>query len=284
MVDQIKVAGVQTNPKILKKKENLVQAIEMIRDAVENKAKLIIFPECALTGYCYSSIEEANISAEPINGASIQRIGVLSKELDVYVVMGFLETDGSTIFNSLAFTGPDGLIGRYRKIHLPFLGVDRFLSPGNEPFKVYDTKVGKIGMNICYDSSFPESSRVLALKGAELIVLSTNWPKGVEYYPRYVVHTRAIENRVNYAAINRTGVERGIRFCGLSKIVDSTGKTLAETGKSKEEIIYAWVDLAKARNKKSIKIPGEWETDRIMDRRPEFYTKISDPKTPAEPR
>jgi predicted amidohydrolase len=237
-----------------------------------------------LTGYCYSSLEEASTSAEPINGASIQRISVLCKELGAYVVIGFLEVDGRTIFNSLAFTGPDGLIGRYRKIHLPYLGVDRFLSPGDEPFKVYDTEVGKIGMNICYDSSFPESSRVLALKGAELIVLSTNWPKGVEYYPKYVVHTRAIENRVNYAAINRTGVERGMKFCGLSKIVDSSGKTLAEATRSKEETIYAWVDLEKARNKKSIKIPGEWETDRIMDRRPEFYTKICDPKTLAESR
>lgn len=284
MVDKIKIAGIQMNPKILKKKNNLVRAIDMIQDAVENEAKLIVFPECALTGYCYSNLEEANISAEPIDGESIQRISVLCKELGAYVVIGFLETDGRTIFNSLAFTGPDGLIGRYRKIHLPYLGVDRFLSPGDEPFKVYDTEVGKIGMNICYDSSFPESSRVLALKGAELIVLSTNWPRGIEYYPKYVVHTRAIENRVNYAAINRTGVERGMKFCGLSKIVDSSGNTLAEATRSKEETIYAWVDLEKARNKKSIKIPGEWETDRIMDRRPEFYTKISDPKTPVEPR
>ena len=284
MVDKIKIAGIQMNPKILKKKTNLVRAIDMIQDAVRNEAELIVFPECALTGYCYSSLEEASTSAEPINGASIQRISVLCKELGAYVVIGFLEVDGRTIFNSLAFTGPDGLIGRYRKIHLPYLGVDRFLSPGDEPFKVYDTEVGKIGMNICYDSSFPESSRVLALKGAELIVLSTNWPRGVEYYPKYVVHTRAIENRVNYAAINRTGVERGIKFCGLSKIVDCSGKTLAEATRSKEETIYAWVDLEKARNKKSIKIPGEWETDRIMDRRPEFYTKICDPKTLAKSR
>jgi predicted amidohydrolase len=280
LVDEVKIAGVQMDPKILAKKTNLLRATEMIQEAVENDAKLIVFPECTLTGYCYTSIEEADTFAEPINGTSIKKIIKLCEELAVHVIIGFLETDGTTIFNSLAFTGPDGLIGRYRKIHLPYLGVDRFLSPGDEPFKVYDTEVGKIGMNICYDSSFPESSRVLALKGAELIVLSTNWPKGVEYYPKYVVHTRAIENRVNYAAINRTGLEREIVFCGLSKIVDCSGETLAEANRSEEEIIYAQIDLAKARNKKSIKIPGEWETDRVRDRRPEFYTKISEPKKP----
>jgi len=278
LVNRIKVAGVQMRPAILEKKQNLERSIEMIRDAVENDAGLIIFPECALTGYCYRSLEEAKMVAESVSGPSIQRVGELCRELDAYVIIGFLEIGERKIYNSQAFLGPEGLIGRYRKIHLPYLGVDRFITPGDEPFKVYDTEIGKIGMNICYDSSFPESSRVLALKGAELIVLSTNWPSGVEYYPRYVVHTRAIENRVNYAAINRVGVERGIRFCGLSKIVDCSGNTLAEAGESEEEIIYAWVDLSKAREKTVIKIPGEWETDRIKDRRPEFYTEITHPR------
>jgi len=275
LVDQVKVAGVQMRPRILRKKENLERSIGMIEEAAMNDASLIVFPECALTGYCYSSLEEARPEAEPISGSSIERIGDVCKELAVHVIIGFLEADESNVYNSVVFLGAHGPVGRYRKVHLPYLGVDRFVSQGDEAFSVFDTEVGRIGMNICYDSSFPESSRVLALKGAELIVLSTNWPSGVEYYPKYVVHARAIENRVNYAAINRVGVERGFRFCGLSKVVDCSGNCLAEASRSKEEIIYASVDLKKARDKVSIKIPGEWETDRIGDRRPEFYTEIT---------
>ena len=229
----------------------------MIEDAAENDAELIIFPECALTGYCLSSLEEARTVSEPISGPSIQRIRSACRELKTHVIFGFLESDDGKIYNSLVFLGPEGLIGRYRKIHLPYLGVDRFISLGNEPFRVYDSKVGKIGMNICYDISFPESSRILALEGAELIVLSTNWPIGAEYYSKYVAPTRAAENRVNYAAINRVGSERAFKFCGLSKIVDCSGNSLAEASRSREEIIFAEVDLAKARSKVSINNPDE---------------------------
>ncbi len=277
MVDRVKVAGVQMRPRMLSVKQNLERSLNLLKVAAEKGAKLIIFPECSLTGYCYRNLEEAGTVAEPITGPSIRRIGDTCKELDTHTVIGFLETDKGKIYNALALLGPEGLVGRYRKIHLPGLGVDRFVSLGDEPFRVYDTEVGKIGMNICYDMSFPESSRILALEGAELIVLPTNWPVGAEYYSKYVVHTRAAENRVNYAAINRVGTERTFKYCGLSKIVDCSGNSLATASRSREEIIYAEVDLAKARSKVSVKIPGEWETDRFGDRRPEFYTKITDP-------
>lgn len=275
LADRIKIAGVQMKPRILDKEHNLTRSLKVIEETAENGAQLVVFPECSLTGYCYRNLEEATPMAEPIGGPSIEMISKVCKKLDTHAIVGFLEIDGEKIYNSQAFLGPKGRIGRYRKIHLPYLGVDRFISPGNEHFKVYDTGVGKIGMNICYDVGFPESSRVLALKGAELIVLSTNWPRGVEYYPKYVIHTRAIENRVNYIAVNRVGVERGFKFCGLSKIVDCSGNSLAEASRSREEIIYASIDLKKARTKTSIKIPGEWETDKIRDRRPEFYTEIT---------
>jgi predicted amidohydrolase len=77
------------------------------------------------------------------------------------------------------------------------------------------------------------------------------------------------------------GTERTFKFCGLSKIVDCSGNSLAEASRTREEIIYAEVDLAKARSKTSIKIPGEWETDRFGDRRPEFYTRITSPLGPT---
>jgi predicted amidohydrolase len=142
---------------------------------------------------------------------------------------------------------------------------------------VHGTKYGKIGWMICYDGAFPESARVLALQGAELIALLTNWPVGgSETSPRYVVPTRAIENRVNYIAVNRVGIERGFRFIGQSRIVDYVGKILAEAGDG-EETIYAEIDLAGAREKKTVIIPGLYELDRFQTRSPEFYGLLVDP-------
>jgi len=178
------------------------------------------------------------------------------------------------LYNSAVLIGKQGIIGHYRKIHLPFLGLDRFVSGGDIPFKVYDTKFGKLGWAICYDGSFPETVRVLALNGADIIALLTNWPEGLERIPKYVVPTRAIENIVNYIAVNRVGKERGIRFIGKSKIVDPAGKILAEAGSDREEMIFAEVHLQQARQKRVVVVPGENESDRFNDRRPEFYGDI----------
>jgi predicted amidohydrolase len=191
-----------------------------------------------------------------------------------------LESDGDRIFNAVAFIGPSGLAGHYRKIHLPYLGVDRFVTPGDRPFRVYDTPVGRVGINICYDVSFPESARVMTLQGAELIALPTNWPVGADRQPEYVINTRAFENRINYIAVNRVGRERGFTFIGQSKIVDYTGKTLASGSRSREEILYADIDLAGARNKHIVNVPREYELDRIRDRRTEFYTILTQPENP----
>src|SRR3712207_2853981 len=147
--------------------------------------------------------------------------------------------------------GPGGVVGTYRKAHLPFLGVDRFLTPGDRPFDVLDTPAARVGLQICYDASFPEASRVLKLLGAQLLVLPTNWPPGASRTPEFVVNARAQENHAFFAAANRVGVERGWRFIGGSKIVDCNGDTLAEAGGEGGQVITAEVDLWDAgRNKR----------------------------------
>ena len=97
------------------------------------------------------------------------------RRLGVHVVCGLLERDGDAIHNAAVLVGPDGLVGSYRKSHLPFLGVDRFVRPGDE-LPVFDTPIGRIGLEICYDLRFPEVTRSLALAGAEIVCLPTNWP------------------------------------------------------------------------------------------------------------
>jgi len=276
------VAGLQMDPKILEKEGNLDRSLEMARAAAGRGARLLVFPECSLTGYCYSSLDEALTVAEPIPGPSTRALSGLCRELGVYVVAGLLEVERGRCYNALAFVGPGGLVGKYRKIHLPRLGVDRFVTPGDRPFRVYRTEVGRVGVNICFDVRFPESARVMALQGAELIALPTNWPVGAEEVPEFVVNTRAYENRVNYVAVNRVGEERGFHFIGRSKIVDYAGKTLAEASASGEETIYAQVDLAGAREKHVVIIPDKFEMDLFEGRRPEFYGPLTMGITPSK--
>jgi len=274
---KVKIAGVQMEPTILSKQKNIERCLELIRVTSREGAKLIVFPECALTGYCYSSLEEALPLAETIPGPSTDVFIDVCQELEVYVVVGLLEEDAGKVYNAAALLGPDGLIGKYRKLHLPYLGVDRFLNHGDLPPTVYETEIGRIGMGICFDGSFPEHSRVLALKGADIIALPTNWPEGVEVIPEMVIPTRALENFVFFAAVNRVGEERGFRFIGKSRIVHPLGVVLADGSPSQEDILYAEIKPARAREKHLVLVPGENEVSIFNDRRPEFYGQITDP-------
>jgi predicted amidohydrolase len=275
MKDKVKIAAVQMDPKLKKKEENLEKIQLKARDAATESAELIIFPECALTGYMFNSRKEAVASAEPIPGPATERLSALCHELSVHVVVGMLEVDGDRCFNIAVLMGPQGLVGKYRKTHLPFLGVDRFLDHGNNPFRVYRTPVGNIGMYICYDCNFPETARVMTLQGADILALPTNWPDGRGNIPQYVINTRALENRVFVVAADRVGTERGSKFLGMSKIASPLGDTLAEGSRENEEILYAEVSLAEARQKHIIIKPGEFELDLIGDRRPELYGRLT---------
>jgi len=267
----VKIAGLQVDTKILRKESNLARSLELIELTAKEGARLIILPECALTGYCFSSLEEAFPVAEPIVGPSTEQVMAACRELNVYVVLGLLERDGDKCYNTAVLLGPHGLVGKHRKLHLPYMGIDRFVEPGDLPLTVYDTEVGKIGMGICYDLMFAEHSRVLALQGADILVFPSSWPKVGRVLSDYIVPTRAIENRVFCVAVNRVGTERGTKFPGGSKIVHWFGRTLAEGKPDEEDILYAEVEPAEARQKRYVIVQGEHEADFINDRRPEFY-------------
>ena len=118
----------------------------------------------------------------------------------------------------------------------------------------------------------------MSLLGADLLVLPTNWPPGSECTAAYAINTRAMENNVYYAACDRVGDERGFHFIGRSKICDPSGRVLTEAPHDREEILYTQIDVAKARQKKIVRVPKLHEIDRLRDRRPEFYGEIVKPK------
>ena len=278
MSDRIKIAAVQMEPRLMKLKENLESILSAVRKAAANQASLIVFPECSLTGYIFSSREEALPFAETIPGPSSEKLTSLCQELKLYVIFGLLEKEGARLFNAAAFVGPQGLIAKYRKNHLPFLGVDRFVDIGDGPFQVHQTPIGNIGLYICYDIVFPESARVMTLMGADILALPTNFPQvRRETLATYIVNARAIENRVHVVSADRVGSERGYSFAGLSKIVNASGNVLGLASPDREEIIYGEVDLASARKKHLTITPGEYEVDYIKDRRPELYGLITEP-------
>jgi predicted amidohydrolase len=290
MSNPITIAIAQIDITFADRERNLARMIQVLEQTAAKGAKLTVFPEAALTGYCFDSLDEARPHAEPIPGPSTQRLTKVCEKLGTFVIYGLLEAearqeprppaaDGERIFNACALVGPEGVIGSYRKIHLPYLGVDRFTTPGDRPCAGHGAAGMRIGMHICYDGGFPESARVMMLLGADLVVLPTNWPPGAECMAGCAVNTRAMENNIYYAACDRVGDERGFHFIGLSKICDPSGRSLAESTHDREEILYAQIDVEKARQKKIIRVPKLHEIDRIRDRRPEMYGEIGKPNS-----
>jgi predicted amidohydrolase len=296
-----KIAGVQMDCRLMDRDRNLAVIRSQLREAAKQGAQLVVFPECALTGYGFESKQEALPHAETVPGPSSLQLVADCRALGVWAIVGLLERDDTGgLFNACVLAGADGVAACYRKIHLPFVGVDRFATPGDRPFAVQElvnaelgtsslelrpskehpsSKVQapsslRVGMNICYDGGFPESARILTLLGADLVVLPTNWPLKAAATPKYIVPTRAIENHIYFAAINRVGEERGFRFLGQSRIVDFQGEILAAGSGDNEEILYAEIDPGKARQKRVINVPGKYELDRIADRRPEMYAPL----------
>ncbi|MBL8205266.1 MAG: carbon-nitrogen hydrolase family protein [Blastocatellia bacterium] len=272
------VAGIQCDPQIGRPDHNLEMIATWAEQAQQAGASLVIFPECAVPGYCYDSAAEAMAFAETIPGPATAKLESIAARLNLHLVVGMLERENDQLYNVAVLMGPNGLIGSYRKVHLPYLGVDRFTAHGRDGFRVYDTTLARMGVNICYDCSFPESSRVMMLAGADIITLPTNWPEsGGCAVPDFVVPTRALENKVYYAAVNRVGTERGIKFIGRSSIVDPSGKVLAVADDT-EQMLLAEIHPALARDKHIVRVPGEHEVNRLQDRQPDQYGLLVQPK------
>ncbi|MFO0889326.1 MAG: carbon-nitrogen hydrolase family protein [Isosphaeraceae bacterium] len=277
----IRVAGVQMEPKLGELGENLSRIQSWLEAAASSGANLAVFPECALSGYGFGSREQGLDHAVAIDGPEVGRIADLTERTGCGCLFGFLERDGNRLFNACALIGQGKLLGSYRKVHLPFLGVDMFADPGDRPFAVHEYLGLRIGMHICYDGSFPEAARVMTLLGADLLALPTNWPTHSECAAEHMIPTRAMENTVYVMAVNRVGEESGFRFIGSSSIADPSGAIIARAGTDAEELFFAEIEPARARRKHLVRVPGRHEINRIGDRRPEFYGLLATPIVPG---
>lgn len=279
----IRVACVQCDVVFNDPRANADLCLKKLAELKQQGVDLAIFPEAFLTGYCADSLDEAMAMALPLESDRYHRltnaphvvteIQEACQRLDIHAVVGLLATDGTDVYNAALLFEPEGTVHRYDKTHLPHLGADRF-TIGGWHLEPVETKIGVIGMLICFDVRVPEAARVLALGGADLIVLPTNWPVGSETSPAHFTVVRAAENRVFLAAANRVGTERGVTFIGESGIFGPVGEVLAKAGAG-EETILADLDLEQAREKRTVNVPGEYELDYWGARRPGLYTRIA---------
>ena len=279
----MKIACVQTDVSFKDINANLSSLEATVRNEVNQGTELTVFPECYSTGYCFDSLAEAMEFSESVPGPSTDRVAKLCAELKTHVVFGMLEKSGDDLFNVAVLIGPDGLIGCYRKVHLPYLGVDRFTTPGDRPFEVFEAAGVRIGMLICYDGGFPEAARVLSIRGAELIVLPTNWPPGGSYMAEFSINCRAMENGIYFAAVNRIGTENGFSFIGKSRICSPVGATINSIDDASPGILRTEIDPMVARMKRIVRVPGKHLIDRMADRRPEMYAAICEPHSLKRP-
>jgi predicted amidohydrolase len=226
----------------------------ILSHARQADAALVVLPDAALGGYL-SDLRHPDPEALPPaldpDGAEIKR--VISMAGDMVVCVGYCEADQERRYNAAVCVSGDGVLGRHRKVHQP-VGETAVYAAGAE-FAAFDTPVGRMGMLIDYDKTFPEAARSLALDGAGLIACLSAWPASLtNRSPRTAQDrqarlfdlydcARAAENQVVLASANQTGTMGGLRFLGQAKVVGPGGEVLARTW-SKAGLAIATVDVA----------------------------------------
>lgn len=206
------------------------------------ETQLIIFPELSISGYECGN--EFNSLAETIDGPSIHYMQNVAYRYHVHLIFGFAERDQldpGVIYNSAMLISDTGqIIGTYRKVHL-FDTEQTYFTPGHD-YPVFTTKIGRIGMMICYDTFFPEVARTLALKRADLIAISTNWERPRVNDWELCVRARALHNIIPIAAANRIGFDKSLDFFGHSKIIGPLGNPVAAIDTETAGYIHAEID------------------------------------------
>ncbi|WP_280502541.1 carbon-nitrogen hydrolase family protein [Nocardia farcinica] len=260
----------------------------LIEQARARGSDLLVLPEACLGGYLPSlggaaESEEArqrrlrNLPpALALDGPELRRVAAMAGEL--IVTLGFCEADGDTRYNAAVTLNGDGVLGSYRKVHQP-LGENLCYQAGSE-YQAFDTPIGRMGMQICYDKAFPEAARSLALDGAEIIASLSAWPtartqaaerlEDDRWKQRFDIYdrARALENQLIWVASNQSGRFGSLRFVCSAKIVGPGGEIRAETG-VEPGLATATVDIAR-----ELGLARGGGMYNLGDRRPEVYRSV----------
>jgi predicted amidohydrolase len=225
---------------------------------------LLVLPELCNSGYNFESAEQAWATSEEVgDSAFVRYLESLCARLDCHIVSGLNERDGDRLYNSAVLVGPEGYLGRYRKIHL-FMNEKKYFQPGDVGLPLFDIGFCRVGMLVCFDWMFPEVWRILALKGADVVCHPSNLV--LPGLAQRAVPIHALINRVGVVTANRIGTEADLSFTGLSTIADARGEVLRHASPAEEEVGAAELDLDLARDKRITRMNHV-----LADRRPEEY-------------
>lgn len=267
----MRIACCQTCPDVASPGDSVLLARESIARAVAEGAQIVVLPELCTSGYVFREADEARAAATPADGELLQGWAAEAARGDALVIGGFCELapDGR-LFNSSALVDGSGVVEVYRKVHL-WAQERLWFAPGEAPAPVVRTRHGTIGLAVCYDIEFPELTRGLALQGAELIALPTNWPRDEPPDGRPVLHSLAAMtaylNKVFVAVCDRCGTERGLEFEGGSVIAGPDGALRAGPVEDRgPRTIMADCELGQAADKRTSE-----HNDAFADRRPAHY-------------
>jgi 5-aminopentanamidase len=238
------------------------------KEAVARGARLMICPEMFLSGYNIGP-EEVSRLAEPADGPALARAAAIARGNGIALSFGYPERgEDEAVYNAVQLIDRAGRSrANYRKCHL-FGDLDRAMfRAGFGLSEVVELEGVRVGLLICYDVEFPESVRLLALAGADLVAVPTALMEPFAAVARILILARALENQVFLAYANRCGREGGLRYCGLSCVVGPDGADLARAGRG-EQLLLADIDLA---NLAALRQPNSY----LADRRPELYGPIA---------
>jgi len=269
---------------------NLAAIEAGLREAAAGQARLVLLQELHNGAYfCQSEDVQTFECAEPIPGPSSERIGALAAELGLVVIASLFERRAAGLYHNTAvvFDGKAGMVGRYRKMHIPDdpgFHEKFYFTPGDLGFTPIDTSVGRLGVLVCWDQWYPEAARLMALAGAELLLYPTaiGWDPadaGAEKQRQReawitVQRGHAIANGLPLLACNRSGFEpdpsglgRGIQFWGSSFAAGPQGEFLAQAGTDGRELLVVDIDLARSEEVRRI-----WPF--LRDRRIDAYADL----------
>jgi N-carbamoylputrescine amidase len=273
--NKIVVSAIQMECKANDKQANIQKALTFIDKAVTKRAQLIVLPELFTSGYyCFRNRDTSLFEeAESIPGPTTDILGDKAKEHKVFILAPIFENRCGVFYNSSPLIGPSGdVIGKYSKTHIPLSGgalEKYYFRPGSD-FPIFKTSIGNIGVVTCYDRLFPETFRILAVKGAEIVLVpSTLYPQqeakiGDDW--EFIARMRAKENCVFGVFVNRAGQEQGLHYFGNSLVTGPDGRVIERLG-FEEGVLTTEINLNDVENIRKRRFY-------LRDRRPEIYSDL----------
>ena len=268
----IKVAGVQMFCSE-EKERNVEKAVRLAQIAAEKGAQIICFQELFTTHWFPKEMDRKHFTlAENLKGPSLGRMREVARAHEIAMICPFFEEgeEGGFYNTAVVFDAGGEILGRYRKIHVPQIPLweeKYYFAPGNLGFPVFHTKFATVGIQVCWDNFFPEGSRILALKGAQIIFSPTAAAFASQRRWEAVISGNAISNGVFVFRVNRVGSEEKQDFYGKSFCASPEGEMVDRPTGMKEGIALVEIDIGDVE-----RVRREWSF--FKDRRPETYGEI----------